>query len=128
MTSQHLVKLTANFERNLGQAEAFLLEANAPQAFDALLDELTDTVIPNLERFPVMGRLFFVRPIRSVEASNRMDMLKRKLNVIAKDGEVREYVMPHYLVLYARFDATIYLLSIRHHRQLSFDFQAQWGR
>ena len=128
MASQHLVKLTANFERNLGQAEAFLLEANAPQAFDALLDELTDTVIPNLERFPVMGRLFFVRPIRSVEASNSMDALKRKLNVIAKDGEIREYVMPHYLVLYARFDATIYLLSIRHHRQLSFDFQAQWGR
>ena len=128
MTSQHLVKLTANFERNLGQAEAFLLETNAPQAFDALLDELTDTVIPNLERFPVMGRLFFVRPIRSVEASNSMDVLKRKLNVIAKDGEIREYVMPHYLVLYARFDATIYLLSIRHHRQLSFDFQAQWGR
>ena len=128
MTSQHLVKLTANFERNLGQAEGFLLEANAPQAFDALLDELTDTVIPNLERFPGMGRLFFVRPIRSVEASNSMDALKRKLNVIAKDGEIREYVMPHYLVLYARFDATIYLLSIRHHRQLSFDFQAQWGR
>lgn len=128
MTSQHLVKLTANFERNLGQAEAFLLEANAPQAFDALLDELTDTVIPNLERFPGMGRLFFERPIRSVEASNSMDALKRKLNVIAKDGEIREYVMPHYLVLYARFDATIYLLSIRHHRQLSFDFQAQWGR
>ena len=128
MTSQHLVKLTANFERNLGQAEAFLLETNAPQAFDALLDELTDTVIPNLERFPVMGRLFFVRPIRSVEASNSMDVLKRKLNVIAKDGEIREYVMSHYLVLYARFDATIYLLSIRHHRQLSFDFQAQWGR
>ena len=127
MTSQHLVKLTANFERNLGQAEAFLLEANAPQAFDALLDELTDTVIPNLERFPGMGRLFFERPIRSVEASNSMDALKRKLNVIAKDGEIREYVMPHYLVLYARFDATIYLLSIRHHRQLSFDFQAQWG-
>ena len=128
MTSQHLVKLTANFECNLGQAEAFLLEANAPQAFDALLDELTDTVIPNLERFPVMGRLFFERPIRSVEASNSMDALKRKLNVIAKDGEIREYVMSHYLVLYARFDATIYLLSIRHHRQLSFDFQAQWGR
>ena len=128
MTSQHLVKLTANFERNLGQAEAFLLEANAPQAFDALLDELTDTVIPNLERFPGMGRLFFVRPIRSVEASNSMDVLKRKLNVIAKDGEIREYVMSHYLVLYARFGAPIYLLSIRHHRQLSFDFQAQWGR
>jgi hypothetical protein len=36
--------------------------------------------------------------------------------------------MSHYLLLSARFDTTIYLLSIRHHRQLSFDFQSQWGR
>ena len=103
-----------------------MLEADAPQAFDALLDELTDTVIPNLERFPGMGRLFFERPIRSVEASNGIDRLKRKLDAIARDGEIREYVMKHYLLLYARFDTTIYLLSIRHHRQLSFDFQAFW--
>ena len=112
----------------LEEAEAFLLTADAPQAFDALLDELTDTVIPNLDRFPGMGRLFFERPTRSVEAINGIDGLKRKLTVIAKDGEMREYLMSHYLLLYARFDATIYLLSIRHHRQLSFDFQSQWGR
>jgi len=126
VATKHLVKLTANFERNLEEAEAFLLEADAPQAFDALLDELTDTVIPNLERFPGMGRLFFERPTRSVEASNGIDRLKRKLKAIAKDREIREYVMSHYLLLYARFDATIYLLSIRHHRQLSFDFQSLW--
>lgn len=128
MATKHLVKLTANFERNLEEAEAFLLEADAPQAFDALLDELLETVIPNLERFPGMGRLFLERPIRSVEASNGIDGLKHKLTSIAKDGEIREYVMSHYLLLYARFDATIYLLSIRHHRQLSFDFQSLWGR
>ncbi|MDD2926184.1 MAG: type II toxin-antitoxin system RelE/ParE family toxin, partial [Rhodoferax sp.] len=56
MAAKHLVKLTANFERNLEEVEAFLLAADAPQAFDALLDELSDTVIPNLERFPRMGR------------------------------------------------------------------------
>lgn len=126
MVTKHLVKLTANFEQNLAEAESFLLEANASQAFDALLDELTDTVIPNLERFPGMGRLFFERPARSVEASNCIDGLKRKLTAIAKDGEIREYVMSHYLLLYVRFDTTIYLLSIRHHRQLSFDFQSLW--
>lgn len=126
MATRHKVKFTANFERNLDAAERFLLEANAPQAFDALLEELTDTVIPNLERFPGMGRLFFERPTRSVEASNGIDGLKRKLKAIAKDGEIREYVMTHYLLLYARFDTTVYLLSIRHHRQLSFDFQALW--
>ena len=51
----------------------------------------------------------------------------RKLKAISGDGELREYVMSHYLVLYARFDATIYLLSIRHHRQLSFDFESLWA-
>jgi plasmid stabilization system protein ParE len=126
VTTKLIVKLTANFERNLAEAEAFLLEADAPQAFDALLDELTDTVIPNLERFPGMGRLLFERPTRSVEASNGINALKRKLKTIAKDDEIREYVMSDYLLLYARFDATSYLLSIRHHRQLSFDFQSLW--
>lgn len=126
MTPKHLVKLTANFERNLEEVEAFLLAAEAGPAFDALLDELTDTVIPNLERFPGMGRLFFERPTHSVEASNGVNRLRRKLQAIAKEGEIREYVMTHYLLLYARFDTTIYLLSIRHQRQLSFNFQSLW--
>jgi hypothetical protein len=126
VTTKHLVKLTANFSSNIGEIERFLLEAEAPQAFDLLLDELTDIVIPNLERFPDIGRLFLERPRRSVEASNGTEILKRKLENIGKDGELREYVWSHYLLLYARFDTTIYLLSIRHHRQLSFDFQALW--
>ena len=129
MATRHIVQLTANFEHNLEEAEAFLNAADAPQAFDALINELLDTVVPNLERFPGMGRLFFERPTRSVEASNAIRALKRKLKSLtslAKDGEIREYVMSYYLLLYARFDNTIYLLSIRHHRQLSFDFQSLW--
>lgn len=126
MAAKHLVKLTANFERKLEEVEAFLLAADAPQAFDALLDELSDTVIPNLERFPRMGRLFFERPTRSVEASNAVASLKAKLKALAKDGEIREYVMSNYLLLYTCLDTTIYLLAIRHHRQLSFDFQSLW--
>ena len=85
-----------------------------PQAFYALLEELSDTVIPNLERFPAMGRLFFERPIRSVEASNAIDHLKQKLKALASEGEMREYVISHHLLLYARLDTSIYLLSIRH--------------
>ena len=42
---------------------------------------------------------------------------------------MREYVLKDYLLLYALIDgATVYLLSIRHHRQLSFDFEGHWGR
>jgi len=123
---KHTVKLTANFERNLEEVEAFLIEANAPQAFDALLDELTDTVIPNLETFPGMGRPFLARPVQSVEVANGIARLTQQLGTLARDSELREYVMTHYLLLYARLKGTVCLLSIRHQRQLSFDFQALW--
>jgi len=120
------VKLAANFERNLEEVEAFLLDADIPQVFDALLDELTETVVPNLERFPGMGRLFLDRPARSVEVANGNARLKEHMAAVANDGELREYVMTNYLLLYARIKGTVYLLSIRHQRQLSFDFQALW--
>ena len=127
MTKLATVKLTANFERNLLEMETFLVEAEAPHAFDALLDELTDTVIPNLERFSGLGRLFLARQARSVEVANGIARLTAQLGSIATDGELREYVMTHYLVLYARIGDTVYLLSIRHQRQLSFDFQSLWA-
>ncbi len=126
MTARHAVRLTANFERNLAEIEAFLAEADAPQAFDALVNELADIDIPNLERFPGMGRLFLERPGRSVEVANGIARLTRQLGSLAKDGELREYVMTHHLLLYARLEGAVYLLSIRHQRQLSFDFQALW--
>jgi hypothetical protein len=100
----------------------------APQEYAALLDELTHTIIPNLEKFPEVGRLFFTRPERSIEASNSVERLKKQLSAIGKNGELREYVFSDYLLLHARFDPAVYLLSIRHHRQLSFDFQGLWGR
>ena len=128
MTAKHTVKLTTNFERNLEEIEAFLVEAGAPHAFDALHDELTDTVVPNLESFPGMGRLFLERPARSVEVANGIARLTKKLGSLGKDGELREYVMTHYLLLYARIKGTVYLLSIRHQRQLSFDFETLWQR
>ncbi|KUZ76336.1 type II toxin-antitoxin system RelE/ParE family toxin [Burkholderia ubonensis] len=126
MTALHTVKLTANFEHNLEEIEAFLLEAETPQALDALLDELTDIVIPNLERFPGMGRLFLERPAHSVEARNGIARLAEQLDVIAEGSELREYVTTHYLLLYAQIGDTVYLLSVRHHRQLSFDLAGHW--
>ncbi len=127
MTDKHAIKLTTHFEQNLAEIEAFLLEAEAPLAFDALLDELTDTVIPNLESFPGMGRLFLQSPVRSVEAVKTIERLSRQLNELGKDSELREYVMSQYLLLYAQIKGTVYLLSIRHQRQLSFDLVNHWS-
>lgn len=120
------VKLTANFEHNLEEIEQFLIDAEAAPAYDALLDELLATVVPNLERFPAMGRSFMDRQIRSVETSNGLDMLRGKLSKIGANAEIREYVLEHYLLLYVFTGEEIFLLAIRHHKQLSFDFKALW--
>lgn len=129
MTKKTVVKLTANFQRNLEGIEQFLAELEAPQAFDGLLDELLETVIPNLERFPEMGRPFLSRPLRSVETTNALATLHTKLSALTTDPDaLREYVLKDYLLLYALIAGEIYLLAIRHQRQLSFDFEAHWGR
>ena len=128
MAKKPTVRLTANFERNLADIELFLTEAQAPRAYDALLDELLDTVIPNLERFPGMGRPFLAMPAGSVETTNSLAALRIKLSALVPDpNALREYVLADYLVLYAKIGAGIYLLAIRHQRQLSFDFAAHWG-
>lgn len=57
----------------------------------------------------------------SVKTRNGIARLTKELNAIAADSELSEYVMTHYLLLYAQIRGTVYLLSIRYQRQLSFD-------
>jgi hypothetical protein len=122
-----VIKFTANFERNLEGIELFLTEVEAPQAFDGLLDELLETVIPNLERFPEMGRSFMARQPRSVETTNALAILRAKLSALTPDLDaLREYVLKDYLLLYAPIGGAIYLLAVRHHKQLSFDLESHW--
>jgi plasmid stabilization system protein ParE len=127
MAKKPVVKFTARFEQNLREIERFLIEADALQAFDGLLDELLETVIPNLERFPGMGRSFLARPVRSVEAANAIAMVKKQLEALTADpDEICEYVLKDYLLLDAVIGGTVHLLAIRHHRQLSFDLDGHW--
>lgn len=121
------VELTASFLERLDAIEAFLVEAEAGFAFDDLLAEIRDTVIPNLRRFPRIGRRYLANPPQSAEALAQLAALPAG----APDA-LREYLHGGYLLLYSVLDAsmqaddTVYLLSIRHHRQLSFDFARLW--
>lgn len=113
------VELTASFRERLDAIEAFLTEADAAFAFDDLLAELRTTVIPNLRRFPRIGRRYLDHPPQSAEALAQLAALPA-----GAPEALREYLHGDYLMLYAAIDAnaTVYLLSIRHHRQLWFDF------
>ena len=53
--------------------------------------------------------------------------LSVKLLALTTDPEaLREDVLKDYLLLYAQIGGTIYLLAIRHQRQLSIDFEGHW--
>ena len=49
------VLFTENFDKNLKSIRRFQEEREAEQLFDQLVNELLETIIPNLERFPDMG-------------------------------------------------------------------------
>ena len=121
------VELAASFLERLDAIEAFLVEADAGFAFDDLLAELRAAVIPNLRRFPRIGRRYLANPPQSVEALAQLAALPA-----GAPNALREYLHGDYLMLYAVVDASpeakssVYLLSIRHHRQLSFDFARLW--
>ena len=118
------VELTASFLERLAAIEAFLAEADAAFAYDRLLDELRTTVIPNLRRFPRIGRRYLDQPPQSAEALTQLAALPA-----GAADRLREYLHGDYLILYtlATPGHLVQLLSIRHHRELSFQFSRLWA-
>lgn len=117
------VELTASFLECLDVVEAFLNKTKADFAYDNLLAELRATIIPSLARFPRIGWHYLENPPQSAEALVQLAKLPS-----GAAGALREYMHGDYLMLYAVMDAeeTVYLLSVRYHLQLSFDFARLW--
>lgn len=118
------VELTASFLERLAAIESFLTEADAASAYEKLLDELRSIVLPNLRRFPRIGRRYLDQPPQSAEALAQLAALPA-----GAADRLREYLHGEYLILYtvATPGHLIHLLSIRHHRELSFQFTRLWA-
>jgi hypothetical protein len=117
------MRITANFQQNLDSIRIFLLEHDAEAGFDRLIQHLFDDVVPNLERFPRIGRDLLAREPLSEEGRARLHSLTMKSG---RNTEIREYIADEYVLLYAGRDTVVFLLAIRHHHQLSFDLRAHW--
>lgn len=115
------VELTASFLERLEVIESFLTEADA---YDRLLAELRATVIPNLRRFPRIGRRYLDQTPQSAEALAQLAAWPA-----GAADRLREYLHGDYLILYtvATPGHLVQLLSIRHHRELSFQFSRLWA-
>lgn len=81
------------------------------------------TVITNLARFRRIGRRYLDHPPQSAEALSRLSAMPT-----GAAEAIREYLHSDYLMLYTVADdvATVYLLTIRYHRQMLFDFAGLW--
>lgn len=120
---RYRVKATENFAESLDGIREFLREVGEASAFEPVLGWIFETVIPNLERFPRIGRDFLARTPQSVEGRQRLETLLGRLG----DGvEIREYIGGEHLLLYAVRGREVLLLAIKHHRQLSFDLTGHW--
>ena len=119
-----LIRATDNYRANLESIEAYWDSCLFPAGQGKLLTELATTTLVHLRAHPRMGRNFLQRQPVSVDSATRaqkLDALLRTLHTDAGRAEVREYVMTDYLLLYALVGEVIYLLAIKHHKQLSFD-------
>ena len=112
-------KLTANYERNLEAIEVLSAKPDATLAYNRLMDDLAGTLIPKLERFSAIGRIFLERTVHSVEVMNALGHLKLRLG-----GKLRAYLFADYLVLNAQFGDVVHLLLIKYHCQFSFNLQS----
>jgi hypothetical protein len=113
-----VVRVTDNFLENLRSIETFCKTHDVQPAFSSLLDTVFESLLPNLEQFPEMGRLFFERLPQSVEGLR----LQKQLRTRYKSYAVREYLLKQHIVLYAFRGEVVYLLAIKDFRQLSYDF------
>jgi hypothetical protein len=118
------IEYTKNFATNLQDLEQFWLECNFIAGYDRALDTLLFTIVPSLERHQNLGKPFSQSPDESSQLAQYFGD--------AKQGQVRELVFSDYVLLYQIPPLTdtkkqiVYLLAIKHQRQLSFNFHQHW--
>ena len=123
MARARSVFLTRNFDRNLAAIREFLSAAGAGFAFDELVQRLGSEIIPNLQRFPQLGADFLARAPLSADG---IALFETVVKTAGPGAEVRQLIDGDYVVLYLVKADSVYLLSVKHHRQLSFDLPGHW--
>ena len=107
--SRRKVVAPANFWRNVEGLGTFRTEHTS--GFERAIAKLQDDVLPLLRQHPSVGRLYGPgRPI--------IEKIVSRLG----DGVLREALIDEYVMLYLVSARQIFLLSLRHGRELTYDF------
>ena len=115
------VSAAPHFAGCLQAVHTFMVEqdaASAPARLTQLKRELRE-MKTLLAWSPASGRpARFLRP-NSAQASLRLGAVQQLAQLVGLP-HLREYVLGSHVVLYAHSDTEVVLLSLKHHRQLSF--------
>lgn len=111
MTRRKVVS-TANFWRNVEGLRDF--HTTHPAAFERAIGKLQDEVLPLLRQQCNVGRLYTRRQLERP--------IIERIAARLGGGVLREFVLDGYVLLYLVGKAQIAMLSIRHQRELDFDF------
>ncbi|WP_394753708.1 hypothetical protein [Crenothrix sp.] len=89
--------MTANFARNLDNIESYFAQLDQPKQFGSLLDQLFDTIIPNLQQFPLMGKDFLAELPGSVEGITTLQKIKARMS---ENASIRQSNSKNFLNLW----------------------------
>lgn len=131
MTSDERTRITVEFtdafEARLADMERYWTRAGHPRSYDRLLDSLDAKVIPLLERFPAIGRVFLNTTPDTYDALLMCEKLIEETEGAQQPAELREHIFDDYVLLYWLSGEAVKLLSVRRSKELSFDFDQIWG-
>ena len=109
------VEYAALFNQHLERIEQFCAQHETSPAYRSLLDDIDTVIIPNLERFPRIGKPYLEATVESTEALMAVAKLPRNAGNL-----LRKYVHDDYILLYVLGDDTLHLVAIRHHKETTF--------
>ena len=115
------IRVARSFERCLDDLREFSAGEGRPHDLDRFEGELLEKLVTMLEPYPQIGRDL----LASLPGSSEARLLRdRLLGRLTEGATVRKLVVREHVVLCVERHGEVVLIAIRHHRQLSFDFEA----
>ncbi|GAB5100594.1 MULTISPECIES: hypothetical protein [unclassified Caballeronia] len=121
------VRISSKFKTRIADIERYWIRLDLPESFERMFEALETKAKPLLERFPAIGRVFLNTDPDTYQAILACEELIEETEEAKKRAELREHVFEDYVLLYLLIGDTVLLTSIRHTKEVSFDFDHIWG-
>ncbi|WP_061179439.1 type II toxin-antitoxin system RelE/ParE family toxin [Caballeronia pedi] len=122
------IRISSDFDARLTDIERYWNRVNEPKSFLRLIEAIDKKVIPLLQRFPALGRRLLNSKPDTVDALLAIEEIAEMTKAGGvRQGELHEYVFDNYVLLYLLSGDAVTFLSLRHTKEISFEFRDLWG-